>query len=198
MSAKGIFFNQGALLLKDVVNIELAKFLTLTMMRAPMYGQAHEDPQVPNTIGRLDHEYVLETLHEKIWPYLENVIETELLPTYSYGRVYTNGNVLEKHRDRPSCEISLTVQLGRTHHYAWPIFMGDKRYDLAEGDGVLYLGCDIEHWRDKCDGPIDYASGQVFFHFVKANGQHQEFAGDKRWANNNAYDKTRHLILEQK
>jgi len=195
MRAREEFFSQGSLVIKDVVNQELAKFLTLTMMRAPLYGRPIDDSQVPNTLGRLDHEYVLETLHEKVWPYLENLIECELLPTYAYGRVYANGNILEKHRDRPSCEISLTVQLARTHHYAWPIFMGNKRYDLAEGDGVLYLGCDIEHWREKCDGPADYRSGQAFFHFVKADGQYTEWADDKR---ESRYSKTRHLILENK
>jgi hypothetical protein len=52
---------------------------------------------------------------------------------------------------------------------------------MGEGDGVLYSGCDIEHWRNKCDGPPDYYSGQVFLHYVRANGPYAEYAGDKRW-----------------
>jgi hypothetical protein len=64
--------------------------------------------------------------------------------------------------------------------------MGGHRFDLVEGDGVIYKGCDVLHWRDKCNGPPDYYSGQLFCHFVRANGPFVEFAGDGRWpANDN-------------
>ena len=71
------------------------------------------------------------TLLEILWPTIEEVIGEEILPSYTYSRLYLNGNELKKHIDRPSCEISLTIQLGRSHHYAWPIFMDGKRFDLV-------------------------------------------------------------------
>ena len=36
------------------------------------------------------------------------LIGKEVLPTYSYARLYTEGEILSKHKDRPSCEISVT------------------------------------------------------------------------------------------
>jgi hypothetical protein len=69
---------------------------------------------------------MFETLQERLWPTIEAAVGEELIPTYSYARLYSNGDVLEKHSDRPACEISVTIQLGRSHHYAWPIYMGDK------------------------------------------------------------------------
>jgi hypothetical protein len=123
-----------------------------------------------------------------------------LFPTYAYARLYSNGDVLEKHKDRPACEISATVQLGRSHHYAWPIYMGGKRYDMAEGDAVLYRGCDIEHWRDACDGPDGYYSGQVFLHFVRKDGPHTDHACDAstRQPWENMFDKHRTFLMENK
>lgn len=198
MTPKDIFNTYGALHVKDVVSQELANFLTHVMLRSPAYLMRHEDDQVKGSIALMDHEVMLETLLEKTWHKIENVIEEELIPTYAYGRVYTNGNILEKHKDRPSCEISVTVQLARSHHYAWPIYMGDQRFDLAEGDGVIYKGCDIEHWRNFCDAPSNYYSGQVFLHYVKKNGSYADYAGDNRWNENIPFIRNRNLILENK
>jgi hypothetical protein len=193
-------FNKfGALYIKDVINSEMIKFLSHCLLRSKYYPNSKiDDSQVPGALGIMDHEVMFETLHEKIWPAIEFVIEEKLLPTYSYARLYTNGNELKKHSDRESCEISVTVQLARSHHYSWPIYMGGKRFDLGEGDGVIYKGCEIEHWRNVCDGPENYNSGQVFFHFVKANGPYAQFAGDKRWKTLEAYQKNRNLIWDNK
>jgi hypothetical protein len=121
---------------------------------------------------------MFETLLERLWPTIEAVVQEELLPTYAYARLYSNGDVLEKHTDREACEVSITIQLGRSHHYAWPIYMGGHRFDLAEGDAVIYPGCDVEHWRDRCDGPEGYYSGQVFLHYVRKNGPYASYGGD--------------------
>jgi hypothetical protein len=76
--------------------------------------------------------------------------------------------------------------------------MGGKRIDLSEGDGVSYPGCDIEHWRDKCDGPEGYYSGQVFLHFVRKNGPHVTQVGDNTIRNNYSYGKNRTALMETK
>ena len=171
----------GAVLVKDAVSKELREFFTHVLLRASKMPTAKiGDIQIPTAKVILDHEVVFETFLEKFWPHLEDLLGIALLPTYAYARLYSNGDVLEKHIDRPVCEISVTIQLGRSHHYAWPIYMGGKRYDLAEGDAVIYKGSDIEHWRDVCDGPEDYYSGQVFLHFVCADGPHADtHIGDK-------------------
>lgn len=172
MEAFKLLRDYGAVYVKDVVTPELCSFLTNVLMRAPEvgYGKSTGDEQIPNAKAIVDHEIIFDTVLERVWPKLEAILGIELLPTYSYARLYTNGDELKIHKDRPACQISMTVQLGRSHHYAWPIYMGGKRYDLSEGDGVVYRGCDIDHWRDPCDGPEGYYSGQVFLHFVEANG----------------------------
>ena len=98
------------------------------------------------------------------------------LPTYAYHRMYTYGGELEKHYDRPSCQISLTVNLG-SDGTPWPIYVENIPYHLSPGDAVLYFGFDQLHWRDKFKG--DWHS-QLFLHYVDANGTFKMFNMDAR------------------
>jgi len=99
----------------------------------------------------------------------------ELLPTYSFWRMYSYGSDLKKHTDRESCEISVTFNIAAD--VLWPIYMGGKAVFLEPGDGVIYLGCEVEHWREPFEG--DY-SAQCFLHYVDKNGPNTEWYRDKR------------------
>jgi hypothetical protein len=162
----------------NLIPKEFCQFFTHVLMIQSL-APKKPDPQVPNSLTRLDHEVMFDTILERLWPTVESVAGEELLPTYAFARLYCNGNALEKHIDRPACEVSVTIQLGRSHHYAWPIYVGGERFDLAEGDGVFYRGCEVEHWRNVCDGPNGYYSGQLFLHYVRKNGQYADQAGDE-------------------
>lgn len=200
MAPSEILAAHKAIHVKDAISSELAHFFTHVLLRKATYSDAGGDSQVHSAKAVIDHEYMFETLLEKLWPKIEYIVGEELLPSYAYARLYSNGDVLEKHTDRPACEISATVQLGRSHHYAWPIYMGGKRYDMAEGDAVIYRGCDIEHWRNACAGPEGYYSGQVFLHFVRKNGPHADHACDSinREPWENMFHKHRTFLMENK
>lgn len=195
---KDMLRQYGAVHLSGLLPKEFCHFFTHVLMRQADIEGNHGDPQVPNAKAILEHDVMFETLQERLWPLMEGIVGEELLPTYAYARLYSNGDELEKHTDRPSCEISVTIQLGRSHHYAWPIYMGGERFDMAEGDGVVYRGCDIEHWRETCNGPKDYYSGQVFLHYVKKNGKHSDHAGDSTVREPMNYMKNRTLLMESK
>jgi len=187
----------NVLYLPKLLPLEFCHFFTHVLLRQSDLKPGG-DEQIPNAKAVLDHEYMFETLHERLWPVIEQTTGEELIPTYAYARLYSNGDVLKKHTDRPACEVSITIQLGRSHHYAWPIYMGGKRLDLGEGDGVIYPGCDIEHWRDACDGPEGYYSGQVFLHFVRKHGKYTPEAGDGTVRDNYSYGKNRTFAMESK
>jgi hypothetical protein len=106
---------------------------------------------------------------------LEKNIDLKLHETYSFWRCYTYGAELRKHKDRPSCEISVTAFIGSDGEYEWPIYMDGKKIDLKPGDGVIYRGCDILHWREPYEG--DYHI-QAFLHYVDANGKYANHKGD--------------------
>ncbi len=187
----------GAVMVPGILPKEFCHFFTHVLMRQGDL-EPKSDQQVPSAKAIMDHEVMFETLHERLWPAIELAVGEELIPTYAYARLYSNGDFLERHTDRPACEVSVTIQLGRSHHYAWPIYMGGARYDMAEGDGVIYRGCDVEHWRDECAGPDGYFSGQVFLHFVRKDGPYALEVGDSTVRNTYSYGKNRTYLMEAK
>jgi YD repeat-containing protein len=123
----------------------------------------------------------LDTLLETVRGRVEDATGVRLWPTYSYLRIYQRGNVLQAHRDRPSCEISMTVNIGMSAGAPWPIWIagpkGIASVALNPGDGLIYRGCDCYHWREPFDG--DHLA-QVFLHYVDRNGSNTEWKYDKR------------------
>ena len=115
----------------------------------------------------------METLLQEVKPVMEKHTGLKLSETYSYARIYKNGDVLASHKDRYSCEISTTLNLGGD---PWPIYLdptGKKgqagiKVDLKPGDMLIYSGCDLEHWREEFTGKD---CGQVFLHYNKANSK---------------------------
>jgi hypothetical protein len=83
-----------------------------------MFG-TWSDQQVPNTYSHYADQ-VMETLLVKMLPVMAKQTGLDLVPTYSYARIYKNGDILKRHKDRPSCEISTTLNLGGD---PWPIFI---------------------------------------------------------------------------
>jgi hypothetical protein len=104
---------------------------------------------------------------------VEKVFKKKLLPTYSYTRLYSNGQVLDKHKDRPACEISLTLNIWQD--VDWPIFFEGKSYDCKPGDAVFYEGPKYKHWREAYKGET---CCQIFMHYVDAKGSHSDQAYD--------------------
>ena len=167
---------------KQAVNYELANFLFnyfLLKREAVAYMYLNnwihdngvlgtwKDQQIPNTYS-IYGDPVFDTLLMKMLPIMHKETGLEVVPTYSYARIYKKGDVLKKHKDRPSCEISTTLNLGGD---PWPIFLEGKQVDLNVGDMLIYEGCKLEHWRNKFEGEN---CGQVFLHYNDVNGQFKD------------------------
>ena len=105
---------------------------------------------------------------------MEQKTKLKLTPAYTYARVYKKGDILERHKDRFSCEISTTLNLGGDN---WPIYVEPSgkenkkgvKVNLKPGDMLIYLGCELEHWREPFEGD---ECVQVFLHYnnVKTKG----------------------------
>jgi len=129
------------------------------------------DTQIPNTYTHYA-DPVMETLLVKMLPVMKEQTGLDLIPTYSYARAYKKGDELERHKDRPSCEISTTINLGGD---PWSIFIEPSgeigregiKVLLEVGDMLVYSGCELEHWREPFEGNI---CGQVFLHYNHVNG----------------------------
>jgi len=168
---------------------EVAKTLFKTKYISPfetMLG-VWTDDQVPNTYSHYS-DIVMETLLLKLQPLMEKTTELKLIPNYSYARIYKKGDVLKRHKDRFSCEISTTLNLGGD---PWPIYLEPSekkglkgiKVNLNSGDMLVYKGNLLEHWREPFNGE-DCA--QVFLHYTNENTP---------GAKENMFDKRLHLGL---
>ena len=181
------FKNKGytrvnGVLTKDIVDIvtQYALFDELQNL-SPEKNPAGNNAQVPDA-----HSKYADPLMETILLHVRTAVEKntglELSPTYSYFRVYRNGDELIPHKDRPACEISTTICFGFSYDdsYNWPIYMEGESVDLKPGDMVAYRGCDLKHWREKFMPKEKHYHVQGFFHYVDKNGPHADWKFDKR------------------
>ena len=83
------------------------------------YFGVWNDTQVPNTYSHYS-DIAMDTLLQQVKPLMEKHTGLKLSETYSYARIYKNGDVLARHKDRYSCEISTTLNLGGD---PWPIYL---------------------------------------------------------------------------
>ena len=158
-----------------------------------------ENEQIPNTYSCYS-DIAMETLMLKCQSVMEKTTGLKLYPAYTYARIYKKGDELKRHKDRFSCEISTTMNLGGDD---WPIYLepdstkgGVKEgigyvsdntkgieVNLKPGDMLVYSGCELEHWRKPFKGKECI---QVFLHY---NNRKTPGAKD------NMFDKRPHLGL---
>ena len=195
--------------IKNAISYELANFVYNYFMlkrdavnfmyknninyESPLLG-TWADRQVPNTYSHYS-DFAMETLLMKVLPKMQQETGLKLVPTYSYARIYKKGDILKRHKDRPSCEISTTIHLGGAK---WSIFIDGTGSDnvideyknihkpnapkgtevlLDVGDMLVYSGCELEHWREPLEGD---KCAQVFLHYNHLNG---------KFAKSNMFDK---------
>ena len=136
------------------------------------------DGQIPNTYSAYGN-IAMETLLLKCQPGMEKASGLKLYPAYTYARIYKKGDELKRHKDRFSCEISTTMNLGGDD---WPIYLSPNenvgepngknitvasnakgvKVDLKPGDMLVYRGMELEHWREEFQGDN---CAQVFLHY---------------------------------
>ena len=150
----------------NFISAAYAEVLAQQMHQA---GLKETDPQAPLSPSVYNFLPLVKLLVKKI-QVVSEVIQEDVLPTYVYARIYKNGEVLHRHRDRDACEISMTLNLQKD--VDWPIWIqkpsGEEvAVELNPGDAMLYLGIVADHWRNVFYGN-NYV--QAFLHYVRANG----------------------------
>ena len=196
------FFNKhNYLLIKEFIPRNLADFLyhygktyvmaadVMVQTKFPRYNEelhgAFGDQQVPNTFKRYG-DPVMDALLLYAQKGMEKNSGMKLQPTYSYWRLYKNGDILRRHKDRPSCEISTTLCLGydisnmENKDYNWPMFVEEtgsykglpgKPVHMQPGDMIIYKGALIDHWREPFEGRNHC---HVFLHYNNLEGPYGE------------------------
>ena len=176
-----LFEENGYVILKQFVPRLMCDYISenIRVLEASSYFD-YGDPQVEKAFSAAA-PVITETLLDVMTSILSQTINCELYPTYSYLRIYMKGAELERHTDRPSCEVSATLPLSYDAPTIWPLYIesGNKviGVELEPGDALLYKGIEVPHWREAFEGERQV---QVFLHYVKKNGKYSEFKFDKR------------------
>ena len=147
----------------------LRNYFTLRVQNEGLGG----DPQAPNS-HCVYGDPAFDMVMAMSTPDIGEMVGKNLIPQYTYARIYLNGSVLERHSDRPECQYSVTLSLGGEYNQQWPIWIkdyagNDHCVPLDEGDMVVYHGTELEHWRDKFEGNMQY---QLFMHYVDSEGKY--------------------------
>ena len=138
------------------------------------------DHQAPGDFSKYG-DPIFDTLLSLSLAKMEELTGKQLVPTYTYHRLYTTGTELKRHSDRPSCEISTTLCLGYDvsnvdasiyPDWDWPMFIKEKNGDetpvhMKPGDMIIYRGCELQHWREPFWGKNH---AQVFLHYNEKDG----------------------------
>lgn len=157
------------LVLRNLISKDRALALSQEFKQASQTMPMERDHQAPNSPAMYNYPAFLELLCE-LTPKISEAAGEPTLPTYTYARVYLGAEELHRHRDRPACEVSLTLHLDGDCE--WPIWVQrpdgtETSVTLGSGDAMMYLGCIADHWREPYIG--EWYS-QVFLHYVRSRG----------------------------
>lgn len=137
-------------------------------------NRLRKDSQCPSSLA-LGGDPALDAILEWIRPKVSRLVGLNLAPTYSYTRQYAKGEALIRHKDRAACEISVTVAIQvpkgekpSAIHLKSPK-LSQTKVEMFEGDGCIYAGTEVEHWREpfRTGGYI-----QLFLHFIATKNRH--------------------------
>lgn len=120
----------------------------------------------------LHNQATFASIHHGLALLIGKIINEPVIASYSYLGCYEGGASLLRHKDREQCKFNLSLifdmQGPDGEPEPWPIYLeldnGPVAVNLKVGDGVLYSGTDITHWRDAL--PADQRVIACFFHFV--------------------------------
>lgn len=175
------FEKNGYVILKDALSKDECRKLTEHMFSLYNQGKTEKDEQCPLS-DSVYGDPIFDNILQKFAEPIGASVGRKLLPTYTYARIYRPGEILKKHKDRPSCEISATMTLGFDDECgdSWPIVFDEEKeisISIDIGEMAVYKGCEILHWRKSFKGKWHV---QVFFHYVDANGPYKDHYKDGR------------------
>ena len=189
MAVADTFQKYGHIFFTDVISKEMAGFMTDYMFLKKEAGLLNKpkhlggyDVQCPSS-HTIYGDPMFDTLLARLVPVLSSALDIKLLPAYTYARIYPKGEVLHKHIDRESCELSATMTLGISEpDQDWPMYIehdGEEvPVSIPVGSMLFYKGNEIVHWRRPLKNEWQC---QVFLHYVDANGPYaKDFKFDGR------------------
>jgi hypothetical protein len=182
-NAANAFRKQRYVVVRGILPAPVVDYLKVYYDILIWNGILRHDEQCPSSLA-IGGDPGFDALMEWLRPEISRLVGLPLSSTYSYTRRYTKGEILERHTDRPACEISMTISIAIPPHakpstiYLKPPSSKQRKVEMNEGDGCIYAGIEVEHWRKpfRRDGYI-----QLFLHFItRDNPNHDQLVFDGR------------------
>lgn len=128
-------------------------------------------------------DYLTMLYHSKITKTISEKINKKIIPSFCFTRYYYEDSVLNFHKDRPECEITVSHC-----HYGepWKIYVEDDEYITQTGVSICYQGIDRSHGRIQ---KLKNKSLYSFFHWVEFDGNYENHKFDKSVFSENVYRK---------
>lgn len=163
----------GFIFIKNFLDKELCNFAKVYFKiksDAMDYDIDHQCPLSKSWYGDPFTETILLTST----PALTEYTGLNLLPQYSYTRIYSKGEELVKHKDRGSCDFTATICLGiPSNEEINPLCIENKEdednhyeFELEEGDLLIFTGTTHEHWRPPLTNSWYL---QTFIHYINGS-----------------------------
>lgn len=160
-----------------LIDARLADILYLMLILRRWRGEVRRDRQAPAADSHWG-DATLDALLIGLQPDVEQACGRALLATYAYARLYGAGDDLPRHRDRAAAEVAVTLHLGARGAPAPPIcFAPDIAVIQQPGDGAIYPGDRLDHWRAPFHGE---SFGQLFLNYVLVDGERTGLLHDGR------------------
>jgi hypothetical protein len=115
--------------------------------------------------------------HRRLAGLVSEVAGEPVRPSYVFFASYRAGAEVPPHRDRAQCAFTVSLLVDHTPEPCgpspWPLWLDADPADpagravaLGLGDGLLFLGIELRHWREAL--PDGHASTSLLFHYVPA------------------------------
>lgn len=138
------------------------------MLRHETGTMSVPDDMIPNA-PRLYGDPLTESLLLLNQPHVERLVGAELWPSYSYARLHGSGTSMPTHLDRDASEVGVSVCVGGDT--PWPLWFrtpsGEVAIALDPGDGIVYYGQRLPHWRAPFKGSLQI---QLMLFYVRRDG----------------------------
>lgn len=178
------FENHGCVLVKNFIDPQTIIVVSQYFENKIRREEWKEKDASVDPTSRLAYysDPLIEVLLQASKTAVEDATGKELLPTYSYSRIYQPGESLFPHVDRPACEISVTVNVATKGEFS-PIYTqygqnDPEKHTLNPGDAVIYMGCKVMHWRQPLQD--NQLNVQFMLHYVDKHGSNAHWDKDQR------------------
>lgn len=168
--------------IRNAIPAELCKYLAIEyrLIRDNVLamGGPQSDPTVPGAFAMYS-PICFETLSVYLHDVIEDAVDKQLYPSYTYARIYVKGSELKRHKDRQSSEYSVSCCISKD--IDWPLtFEYDDdtvSVELNVGDIVVFQGHEYFHWRKPYEGQEQI---MAFLQYVDSNGPWKHYKYDGR------------------